>query len=135
MTTQQVIALIVISAFVIGLFAYAYWFGRNEGRIQGQVASDREHKETIRQLKESLELLRNDHRHLAEHANRLKDASSLQEHLSHVLVEIGEALRIAAETWAAFKTGKMLERDGRRLRLEALNLTHLLKPAEQEAGA
>ncbi|WP_236180303.1 hypothetical protein [Pseudomonas mosselii] len=135
MTTQQVIALIVISAFVIGLFAYAYWFGRNEGRIQGQVTSDREHKETIRQLKKSLELLRNDHRHLTEHANRLKDASSLQEHHYHVLVEIGEVLRIAAETWAAFKTGKKLERDGRRLRLEALNLAHLLKPAEQEAAA
>ncbi|ORT73143.1 hypothetical protein [Pseudomonas mosselii] len=135
MTTQQVIALIVISAFVIGLFAYAYWFGRNEGRIQGQVASDREHKETIRQLKESLELLRNDHRHLADHAKRLEDANSLQEHHYHVLAEIGEALRIAADTWAAFKTGKKLERDGRRLRLEGLNLANLLKPTEKEAAA
>lgn len=32
MTTQQVIALIVISAFIIGLYAYAYLLGRKAGR-------------------------------------------------------------------------------------------------------
>lgn len=32
MTTQQVIALIVISAFVVGLYAYAYFLGRKAGR-------------------------------------------------------------------------------------------------------
>ncbi|EPN6724197.1 hypothetical protein ACT2UN_000261 [Pseudomonas putida] len=32
MTTQQVIALIVISAFIVGLYAYAYFLGRKAGR-------------------------------------------------------------------------------------------------------
>lgn len=32
MTTQQVIALIVISTFIIGLYAYAYLLGRKAGR-------------------------------------------------------------------------------------------------------
>lgn len=135
MSTQQVIALIVISAFVIGLFAYAYWFGRQEGRIRGQAASDREHKATIQELEASLEFLRNDHRHLEEHAKHLKETNALQETHHRSLLEIAEALRIAAETWSAFKTGKKLERDARRLRDETLAIAHLLKPAEQEAAA
>ena len=32
MTTQQVIALVVISAFIVGLYAYAYFLGRKAGR-------------------------------------------------------------------------------------------------------
>lgn len=36
MTTQQVIALIVISAFIVGLFAYAYFLGRKAGRAHQQ---------------------------------------------------------------------------------------------------
>lgn len=34
MTTQQVIALIVISAFIVGLYAYAYLLGKKAGRAQ-----------------------------------------------------------------------------------------------------
>ncbi|OLF55213.1 hypothetical protein [Pseudomonas chlororaphis] len=135
MTTQQVIALAAICAFVIGLFAYAYWFGRQEGRVRGRIASDLEHESTIQRLEASLEFLRNDHRHLAAHAKRLKDATSLQEQHRHTLLQIAESLRIAAETWSAFKTGKKLERDAHRLRNEALALADLLKPTEQEAAA
>ena len=109
--------------------------GRQEGRIRGQAASDREHKETIQELEASLGFLRNDHRPLAEHAKRLKETNALQETHYRSLLEIAEALRIAAETWSAFKTGKKLERDARRLRDEALAIAHLLKPAEQEAAA
>lgn len=36
MTTQQVIALIVISAFITGLYAYAYFLGRKAGRAHHQ---------------------------------------------------------------------------------------------------
>lgn len=36
MTTQQVIALIVISAFIAGLYAYAYFLGRKAGRAHHQ---------------------------------------------------------------------------------------------------
>lgn len=36
MTSQQVIALIVISAFIVGLYAYAYFLGRKAGRAHHQ---------------------------------------------------------------------------------------------------
>ncbi|WP_144180316.1 MULTISPECIES: hypothetical protein [unclassified Pseudomonas] len=36
MTTQQVIALIVISAFIVGLYTYAYFLGRKAGRAHHQ---------------------------------------------------------------------------------------------------
>lgn len=36
MTTQQVIALIVISAFIVGLYAHAYFLGRKAGRAHHQ---------------------------------------------------------------------------------------------------
>lgn len=36
MTPQQVIALIVISAFIVGLYAYAYFLGRKAGRAHHQ---------------------------------------------------------------------------------------------------
>lgn len=36
MTTQQVIALIVIGAFIVGLYAYAYFLGRKAGRAHHQ---------------------------------------------------------------------------------------------------
>lgn len=135
MTTQQVIALAAISAFVIGLFAYTYWLGRQEGRKRGTLESNRAHLATHRDLKAALEFLRKDHQHLAAHAKTLKDASALQEQHRRSMLEIAETLRIAAETWSAFKTGKKLERDARRLREETLAIAHLLKPAEQEVTA
>lgn len=36
MSTQQVLALIVISAFIVGLYAYAYFLGRKAGRAHHQ---------------------------------------------------------------------------------------------------
>lgn len=135
MTTQQALALVAISAFVIGLFAYAYWLGRQEGLIRGKLESDRAHHAIIEDLEASLDFLRNDHERLQAHSKKLEDANALQEHHYHALVEIGEALRIATETWGAFRTGKKLERDGRRLRFEALAMANILKPADQEAAA
>lgn len=135
MTTQQILALVIISAFVVGLFTYAYWFGRREGRIRGRLESDRAHHAVIEDLEASLDSLRDDHQHLATHAKKLKDASALQEQHHRLMLEIAETLRIAGETWGAFKTGKKLERDARRLRFETLAIADLLKPTEQEAAA
>jgi len=135
MTHQQVIALAIICAFIIGLFTYAYWLGRQRGVVQGQLAGDLKHEATIQSLKASLEFLRNDHRNLAQHAKKLKDTNALQAHHHGIILQIAENLRIAADTWSAFKTGKKLERDARRLRTEALAIGDLLKPADQEAAA
>lgn len=134
MTHQQVIALAIICAFIIGLFTYAYWLGRKKGFVQGKLAGDLKHAATKQQLEASLEFLRNDHRELAQHAKKLRDTNALQAHHHGVILQIAETLRIAAETWSAFKTGKKLERDARRLRDEAIAIADLLKPAEQEAA-
>lgn len=81
MTTQQVVALFIICLFAIGLFAYAYWFGRQEGRIRGQLDSDRKHKATIDKLEASLQFLRDDHKHLAAHAKTLREENvRLEQH-------------------------------------------------------
>ncbi len=135
MTTQQVLALAVISAFVIGLFAYAYWFGRQEGRTRGMLESDRIHHATIKDLEHSLAVLRRDHQNATARAEKLKDASALQRQHRRSMLEIAETLRIAAETWKAFNTGNKLERDARRLRVESLAIAALLKPTEDEAAA
>lgn len=135
MTTQQILALIVICAFVVGLFTYAYWLGRQAGRTRGRLESDRAHQAAIEDLEASLDFLRDDHQQLAAHAKKLKDTSAMQEQHHRSMLEIAETLRIAGETWSAFKTGKKLERDARRLRGESLAIAELLKPTEQEAAA
>ena len=87
MTTQQVIALIIICAFVIGLFAYAYWLGRQEGRTRRQVDSDRAHQATLEALQASLGFLRDDHKHLAAHAKTLREENArLKHHHTHGLL-------------------------------------------------
>jgi hypothetical protein len=48
------------------------------------------------------------------------------------LVAIGELLRIAAETFSAFRTGKKLERDARSLREQALAMAGSLPPALED---
>lgn len=89
MTTQQVVALIIICAFVIGLFAYAYWFGRQEGRARGQIDSDRAHQATLEALQASLDFLRDDHQHLAAHAKTLREENDQlkQHHTSGLLFD------------------------------------------------
>lgn len=135
MTYQQVIALFIICALVIVLFVYAYWLGRQKGFVQGQLAGDLKHEATKQELEASLQFWRNDHRNLAQLAKKLRDTQALQSHHRVIMLQIAENLRIAAETWSAFKTGKKLERDAHRLRTDALAIADLLKPADQEAAA
>ncbi len=135
MATQQIIALTVISAFVVGLFVYAYCIGRHAGRTRGRIESEGQHQATIEKLEASLSFLRGDHQNLAAHAKKLRSTNALQEEHRRTLLEVAETLRVAAETWSAFKTGKKLERDARRLRDEALAIADLLKPTKWEAAA
>lgn len=57
MTPQQVIALIVICAFVVGMFAYAYWLGRQVDRPIGQPGTDHAHRATMEKLEARLKKL------------------------------------------------------------------------------
>lgn len=131
MTTQQVIALIVSSAFMLGLLTYAYL----TGRIQGRAISDSKNAEKLKELEAALELLRSNNQRLTAQARALELNRALKDHHLSTLLQIADNLRLAAETWSAFKTGKKLERDARRLRNEALAIASLLKPTEQEAAA
>lgn len=62
-------------------------------------------------------------------------ASKLGEQERLTLLEIADKLRIASETFSAFRTGKKLERDTCTLRDQALAMGALLEPAEQESAA
>jgi hypothetical protein len=69
------------------------------------------------------------------HYERALAASKLGEQERQTLLAIAEKLRIAAETFSAFRTGKKLERDSLALRDQALSMAALLEPATQEDAA
>lgn len=135
MTEEQVIALVIICTFLIGLFAYAYRIGMRHGMLRGSAQTHAKLEQTVRELEASLTLIRADHRHLAQHCKTLRQNSALKDEHYQVLLDIAEKLRIAAETFSAFKTGKKLERDARSLHQKALEMAASIKPLEQEQAA
>ncbi|MEC6743253.1 hypothetical protein [Pseudomonas qingdaonensis] len=135
MTQQQVIALIVICAFVAGLYTLAFITGLRRGRQHINAEQQAAHTKATSALELSLSFLRADHRQLAQHSKKLREAYELKEQHHQVLLQIAENLRIAAETFSAFKTGKKLERDARTLREQALSMAALIKPLDQEQAA
>jgi len=102
--------------------AYALGFEAGKGH------SDQALNLQLKEARQSLEFLRADHAHLAKHAKKLVDARAFQVSHRQTLLHISETLRVAAETWSAFKTGKKLERDAIRLRGQALVIAAALKP-------
>ena len=87
------------------------------------------------ELRASLDFIKADHARLAQFSKRLQQALTLGEPEHQTLLDIAEKLRIAAETFAAFRTGKELERETRVLRDQALAIAALLEPANQESAA
>jgi hypothetical protein len=138
MTAIQICALIVLTL----LFALTYWAGYRGGLIDGRIEGIDEGKaiqhsddsETIRNLQLSLEQAQAHHKQLYSHYERALAASKLGEQERQTLLAIAEQLRIAAETFAAFRTGKKLERDTHVLRDQALAMATLLSPTAQEAA-
>jgi len=138
MTTIQICALIVL----ILLFALTYWTGYRGGLIDGRIEGIDEGKAiqqsdnsgAIQDLKRSLNQAQVHHKQLYSHYERALAASKLGEQERQTLLAIAEQLRIAAETFAAFRTGKKLERDTHALRDQALAMATLLSPAAQEAA-
>ncbi len=139
MTAIQICALISLIVLA-GLLVWAgYFMGHNDGMSAGIKESDAiqraESAKTIRELKASLDLIKVDHAHLARFSKRLQEGLPLGENERQTLLDIAEKLRIAAETFAAFRTGKKLERDTIELRDRALAMAALLVPATQEDAA
>ncbi|WP_119738982.1 hypothetical protein [Pseudomonas sp. Larv2_ips] len=139
MTAVQICALIALITLA-GLLVWAgYFLGYSDGMSAGRKESDdilcAESAKTIRELRASLDFIKADHAHLAQFSKRLQQALTLGEPERQTLLHIAEKLRIAAETFAAFRTGKGLERDTRALRDQALAIAALLDPANQESAA
>lgn len=139
MTTIQICALIVL-ILLVGL---TYWAGYRGGLIDGRVEGIHEGKAiqqsdnsgTIQDLKRSLDQAQDHHKQLYSHYERALTASKLSGPERQTLLAIAEQLRIAAETFSAFRTGKKLERDTLALRDQALAMATLLVPAAQEDAA
>ncbi len=139
MTAIQICALIsiVIGAVII------YWTGYRGGLIDGRIEGIDEGKAiqqsdssgVIRDLELLLEQARTHHKQLFTHYKRALDASKLGEPARQTLVDIADMLRVAAETFSAFRTGKKLQRDSLTLRDQALAMAALLDPAAQEMAA
>lgn len=139
MTAVQICALIALITLA-GLLVWAgYFMGHSDGMSAGRKESDdilrAESAKTIRELRASLGFIKADHAHLAQFSKRLQQALTLGEPERQALLDIAEKLRIAAETFAAFRTGKKLERETRALRDQALAIAALLEPADQESAA
>ena len=139
MTTIQVCALIVL----IVLVGLTYWAGYRGGLIDGRIEGIDEGKAiqqsdnsgTIQDLKRSLDQAQTHHKQLYSHYERALAASKLGEPERQTLLAIAEQLRIAAETFSAFRTGKKLERDTLTLRDQALAMATRLEPVALENAA
>ena len=132
MTAIQICALIALIVLA-GLLVWAgYFMGHNDVMAAGLKESDAiqraESAKIIRELKASLDFIKADHARLARFSKRLQEVLSLGETERQTLLNIAEKLRIAAETFAAFRTGKKLERDTIELRDKALAMAALLAP-------
>ncbi len=139
MTTIQVCALIVL----IVLVGLTYWAGyrgglidgRIEGVDEGRTIQQSEHSETIQNLQRTLDQAQANHDQLSTNYEHAMANSKLGEPERQTLLAIAEQLRIAAETFSAFRTGKKLERDTVALRDQALAMATLLKPIALENAA
>ncbi|WP_285416557.1 hypothetical protein [Pseudomonas sp. efr-133-TYG-5] len=139
MTAIQICALIALIALA-GLLVWAGYFmghsdGMSAGRKERDAVQQAESAKTIRELRASLEFIKADHANLTQFSKRLQQALALGEPERQTLIDIADKLRIAAETFAAFRTGKKLERETRTLRDQALAMAELLQIATEGEAA
>lgn len=109
--------------------------GYRDGIDEGKAIQRSDNTEEIRNLTHSLNQAQGQHKQLYAHYERALAASKLGEPARLTLLEIAEKLRIASETFSAFRTGKKLERETQTLRDQALAIAALLEPAAQENAA
>jgi hypothetical protein len=143
MTAIQISALIAIILMTAGIYWLAYRNGFNnglteghtEGYSEGIAVQSADKSEEIRNLTLSLKQVQNKHEKLYDLYKRAVEASQLGEPAHITLLEIAEQLRIAADTFATFRTGKKLERETRALRDQALAMADLLRVANEGEAA
>jgi hypothetical protein len=138
MTVIQICALI---SLIIGA-ARLYWTGyhgglvdgRTEGIEEGKTIQHADHSEEIREQQLLRDYYLAENKKLSARYELALAASKLGEKEHQTLLDIAEKLRIAAETFSAFRTGKKLERDSLALRDQALAIAALLTPVVQEVA-
>jgi hypothetical protein len=139
MTAIQICALIVLIVLVGLTYWAGYRGGLNDGRIEGidegKAIQQSDNSGMIQDLKRSLDQAQDHNEQLYSHYERALAAAKLGEPERQTLLAIAEQLRIAAETFSAFRTGKKLERDSVALRDQALAMASLLVPVAQEDAA
>lgn len=132
MTPVQIGALIILIALAALLLWGGYIIGRSDGLEtglrEGEDIQRAASAKTIRELRASLQSIRVDHTRLAQSCKRLEAAPLFGPAEHRTLVAIGELLRIAAETFSAFRTSKKLERDARSMREQAIAMAAQLQP-------
>jgi soluble lytic murein transglycosylase-like protein len=135
MTTIQIGALIILIALAALLLWGGYIIGRSDGLEtglrEGEDIQRAASAKTISELRASLQFIRADHTRLAQTCKRLEAPPLFGPAEHQTLVAIGELLRIAGETFSAFRTGKKLERDARSLRDQALAMAAQLQTGIQ----
>jgi hypothetical protein len=135
MTSMQIGALVILIVLAALLLWGGYIMGRSDGLEiglrEGEDLQRAASAKTIRDLRASLQFIRADHTRLAKSCKSLESDPLFGPAEHQTLVAIGELLRIAAETFSAFRTGKKLERDARSLREQALAMAAQLQPGIQ----
>lgn len=136
MTPTQISALIILIVLAALLLWGGYIMGRSDGLENGLHEGENIQRaasaKTIRELQASLQFTRADHARLAHTCKRFEAGPLFGPAEHQTLVDIGELLRIAAETFSAFRTGKKLERDARSLREQVLVMAEQLQPGIQD---
>lgn len=132
MTAIQILALISIIIAAAILYWVGYRGGLIDGRIEGidegKAIQQSDNSMAIEDLKRLIDQAQAQYKNLYSHYERALAASKLGETSRQTLLDIAEKLRIAAETFSAFRTGKKLERDSLALRDQALAMAALLVP-------
>ncbi|AZC70579.1 hypothetical protein [Pseudomonas chlororaphis] len=132
MTPIQICALVTLIVLAALLLWGGYIMGRSDGLEtglrEGEDIRSAASAKTIRELQASLQFIRADHTRLAHTCKRLEAGPLFGPAEYQTLVAVSELLRIAAETFSAFRTGKKLERDARSLREQVLAMAAQLQP-------
>lgn len=136
MTPIQIGALVILIVLAALLLWGGYIMGRSDGLEtglrEGEDIQRAANAKTIRELQASLQFIRADHTRLAHTCKRLEVGPLFGPAEHQTLIAIGELLRIAAETFSAFRTGKKLERDARSLREQVFAMAAQLQPRVQD---
>ncbi|PIB39797.1 hypothetical protein AOA57_30210 [Pseudomonas sp. 2588-5] len=131
MTPIQIGALITLLVLAALLLWGGYIMGRSDGLEtglrEGEDIQRAASAKTIRELQASLQFIRADHTRLVNICKRLEAAPLFGPAEHQTLVAIGELLRIAAENFSAFRTGKKFDRDARSLREQVLAMAAKLQ--------